>query len=100
MTDAESKLWRHFRLRQMLGLKFRRQHPCGKYIVDFACIDAKLVIEVDGGQLNDRNAQDKERMQWLESAGWKVLRFWNNELIENVEGVLDVIFAALKERQL
>ena len=97
MTDAELKLWRHLRLRQILGAKFRRQHPCGKYIVDFACIEAKLVIEVDGGQHGERNTQDGERTLWLESEGWKVVRFWNNEVLENTQAVLNVIHASLSK---
>lgn len=97
LTDAELRLWRHLRSRQILGLKFRRQHPCGKYILDFACIEAQLVIEVDGGQHSEQSAQDNERTLWLESTGWKVLRFWNNEVLENTEAVLSVIYKALEK---
>jgi very-short-patch-repair endonuclease len=91
MTEAESCLWQYLRMRQILGLKFRRQHPAGNYILDFACIDAKLVIEVDGGQHGELQTQDKTRTLWLEAQGWKVLRFWNNEVLQNTEGVLESI---------
>lgn len=82
-------LWQHLRARQILGLKFRRQHPVGKYILDFACVDAKLGIEVDGGQHNELQMQDNLRTSWLEEQGWMVLRFWNNEELQNTEGVLE-----------
>lgn len=75
MTDAETHLWQHLRARQIIGLKFRRQHPAGKYILDFACIEAKLAIELDGGQHNELQMQDNLRTAWLESQEWKVLRF-------------------------
>jgi len=84
-------------MRQILGLKFRRQHPAGNYILDFACIDAKLVIEVDGGQHGELQTQDKTRTLWLEAQGWKVLRFWNNEVLQNTEGVLESIYNALSK---
>lgn len=91
MTEAESYLWQHLRARQIHDLKFRRQHPVGNYILDFACIEAKLAIEVDGGQHNELQSLDNLRTAWLETQGWKVLRFWNNEVLQNVEGVLEVI---------
>lgn len=95
MTVAESHLWRRLRARQIHGLKFRRQHPVGNYILDFACIDAKLAIEVDGGQHNDMSINDGQRTAWLETQGWKVLRFWNNEILQNIEGVLAEVLNAL-----
>ena len=97
MTDAEKYLWQRIRMQQ-LGVKFRRQHPVGAYILDFACIGAKLVIEVDGGQHNELQTQDNARTLWLESQGWKVLRFWNNEVMQNIDGVLESIYTALSER--
>lgn len=89
MTDAEKKLWQGLR-RESLGVKFRKQHPIGPYIADFACLEPKLIVELDGGQHNDDEAidYDNKRTQFLEAQGFKVLRFWNNELLENSEGVL------------
>jgi very-short-patch-repair endonuclease len=95
-TDAERHLWRHLRNRQLQGCKFRRQHPFGGFILDFACLERKLVIELDGGQHADETAYDLTRTQRLEQAGFVVLRFWNNEVFENVEGVVEVILDALR----
>lgn len=95
MTDAEMYLWQHLRARQILGFKFRRQHPVGKYILDFACIEAKLAIEADGGQHIALQPQDIERTSWLSSQGWTVLRFWNNEVLHNANGVLEEIYSTL-----
>lgn len=91
-TDAEAKLWRALR-GQALGVKFRRQVPLGSYIVDFLCYHPRLVIEVDGGQHAD-NPYDAKRDAWLEAEGFRVLRFWNNEVLGNLEGVLQVIMQA------
>ena len=90
LTDTEALLWRHLRNGQMRGLKFRRQFPIGPYIVDFACWDARLVVEVDGGQHAD-NPSDKVRQKDIEESGFRVLRFWNNEVLDNLDGVLSVI---------
>ena len=95
-TDAERALWRHLRQRQMAGLKFRRQHPIGRYILDFVCLDARLVIELDGGQHADRQDADQERTAWLEARGYRVLRFWNTDVLEHPEGVWDLILRALR----
>ncbi len=76
MTDAEKRLWRELRLRQFDAHKFRRQFPLGPYIVDFVCLDARLVIEVDGGQHLD-SPEDRRRDAWLATQGFRVLRFWN-----------------------
>src|ERR1017187_166463 len=94
MTDAEQKLWRGLRGRQMAGWKFRRQHPFGNYILDFVSLDAKLVIEVDGGQHADQTRQDKVRDEALTQAGFKVLRFWNNQVLHETAAVLHNIFLA------
>lgn len=78
MTDAERKLWRGLRLRQMHGHKFRRQFPLGCYIVDFVCLEARLIIEVDGGQHADEEYGDAKRDAWLTEQNFRVLRYWNN----------------------
>jgi len=93
MTDAECKLWWHLRDKSF-GYKFRRQSLIGEFIVDFACHEKRLVIELDGDQHAD-SFQDKVRDAWLAEQGYKVLRFWNNEVFENLEGVLDTIYYAL-----
>lgn len=94
-TDVERRLWYVLRNRQLSGYKFRRQHPFLPYVVDFVCLECKLVIEVDGGQHADTATQDKVRTIFLQDLGYRVLRFWNNEVIENLDGVLTVILAAL-----
>ena len=94
-TNVERKLWRHLRDRGLGEAKFRRQHPIGRYVVDFACIEAGLVVEVDGGQHAERRAQDAVRTRYLEAKGFRVIRFWNNEVAENMEGVLATIGSAL-----
>jgi very-short-patch-repair endonuclease len=90
MTDAERKLWRALRSRQLATAKFRRQVPIGPYVADFMCYAARLVIEVDGGQHAD-SVRDRIRDRWFRENGFRVLRFWNNEVLRNVEGVLTVI---------
>ena len=95
MTDVERRLWLYLRGEQLEGYRFRRQVPIGDYVVDFACMKAKLVIELDGGQHAAAVDSDSRRTQWLESQGFTVLRFWNNAIIEELEGVLETIRAAL-----
>jgi len=73
------------------GLSFRRQHPIGRYIVDFVCLEKHLIIEIDGGQHDIERDKDEVRTKWLVSEGYRVLRFWNNEVLTNLEGVLDTI---------
>jgi very-short-patch-repair endonuclease len=96
-TAPEMRLWRHLRRFPTLGTHFRRQVPIGPYVADFACMAARLVIEVDGSQHGDAaiEARDETRTLWLEREGYRVLRFWNNELTENMQGVLEAIQAAL-----
>jgi len=89
-TDAERLLWSHLRARRLEGLKFRRQHPIGRYIVDFVCLEKAVIIEVDGGQ-HAYNQRDRERDEFLQRAGFRVLRFWNHEVFTNLWGVLEVI---------
>ena len=90
-TDAEQLLWRHLRMKQMEGLKFRRQQPIDNYIVDFVCFDNRIIIEVDGGQHAAEHNKDRERDSYLQQFGFKVLRFWNNEVLQNTNGVLEII---------
>ncbi|MBN2080532.1 MAG: endonuclease domain-containing protein [Spirochaetes bacterium] len=91
LTQAEEKLWRYLKSKQFLGLKFRRQQPIGSYIVDFVCFENRIVIELDGGQLNDNPDKDNERDNWLRSQGFVVLRFWNNEVMKNMKGLMAVL---------
>jgi very-short-patch-repair endonuclease len=95
MTDAEQALWARLRRRQMQGCKFRRQHPLGRYIVDFVCLERKLIVEVDGGQHQEQAGYDDERSQWLEERGYRVLRFWNNQVLSQPDSVLQAIYNAL-----
>ena len=96
-TVAEAKLWRQLRQFETRGTHFRRQVPIGVYVVDFACMAARVVIEVDGSQHGETPGllRDAERTRWLEGQGYRVLRFWNNEISQNLAGVLDGIHAAL-----
>lgn len=87
-------MWSALRDRRLARYKFRRQHPIDRYIVDFACTEYRLVLELDGSQHADRTT-DTRRTAWLESQGWKVMRFWNNEVLANTGGVIDTILRAL-----
>jgi very-short-patch-repair endonuclease len=95
-TDAERKLWRPISGGQVGGFKFRRQYPIDRYFVDFACREASLVVEVDGGQHAVNADYDAERTEVLARAGWRVIRFWNNQVLDEPIGVLDVILSELK----
>lgn len=77
-TDAEQRLWHHLRAHRFQGLKFKRQKPMGRYIVDFICMERQLIIEIDGGQHSEQMDYDQSRDAWLRSQGYTVLRFWNN----------------------
>ena len=99
MTDVERKLWRCLRHEQ-LGVKFRRQYPMGNYITDFVCLEKHLIIELDGGQHAEQAVYDKKRDAFFVAQGFKILRFWNNEVLENMDGVLTVILEALKDTPL
>ena len=97
MTDAERRLWRKLR-GNSLGVRFRRQVPIGPFIVDFACYERRLVIEIDGGQ-HLENARDEARDAWLRERGFRVLRFWNHDVLKNLDGVLQVIAAKVNPRR-
>ena len=90
-TDVERYLWNYLRRNQLNGFKFRRQEPIGRYIVDFVNFKRKIVIEVDGGQHAIEKAKDRKRDKWLMEQGFEVLRFWDNDVLRNIEGVLEVI---------
>src|SRR5262245_47846670 len=87
MTEAETKLWRMLRSRQIEGYRFRRQVPLGRYIADFVCHEARLIVELDGGQHDPLSQQETDRSRFLQSEGYRVIRFWNDEVLENPEGV-------------
>jgi Uncharacterized protein conserved in bacteria len=96
MTPEELRLWYLLRGRRFFGYKFRRQMPIGAYIVDFACYKARLIVELDGGQHQDKEKYDSHRTQFLNTNGWEVIRFWNNEFRMNEE---EVMMAILKRLQ-
>ena len=94
-TTAEQRLWYHLRAHRFMGFKFKRQKPMGRYIVDFVCLEHRLIIEVDGGQHAEQVAYDQYRDAWLRSQGYTVLRFWNNDVMQQMEGVLEQIRCTL-----
>ena len=94
-TDAEQKIWYFLRNRQFEKFKFRRQHPIGVYIVDFVCLEQKLIVELDGGQHAERANYDARRTNALHEKGYRLLRFWNNDVLLNTNVVLEKIFAEL-----
>ncbi len=96
MTDAEHRLWQRLRGRQLAGCKFRRQHPFLDYVLDFVCLESALVVDVDGGQHLD-NENDRERDSRLSEAGFRVLRFWNNQVLQETDSVVEAIWIALQE---
>ncbi len=97
MTDAERKLWSRLRTHQ-LGVHFRRQAPLGSYVLDFVCFSARVVVEVDGGQHAD-SEKDLVRVAWLQAQGFQVPRFWNNDVLQNIDGVLETIMAELNSAE-
>ena len=94
-TDAEKRLWAALRDRRLSGFKFRRQHRIGAYVADFACMECMLIVEADGGQ-HAESAKDAIRTQNLAQAGWHILRFWNHDILTNLDGVLTTIEAELR----
>src|SRR3990172_12450509 len=97
MTDAERWLWQRLRNRELAGWKFRRQHPIGPFIVDFVCIEKRIVVEIDGGQHAENLESDAKRSQYLKEKGYHVFRFWNNDVLQEGESVLSVILSFLEE---
>lgn len=97
-TPQEQKLWQLLRNRQTLGYKFKRQYPMGDYIVDFVCREKKLVIEIDGGQHNiiETISKDNQRSEFIKQRGFKIIRFWNTEIDNNIEGVYQTIINNLQ----
>jgi len=96
-TDAERVIWQQLSNRQLLGYKFRRQQVIGPFIVDFVCLEPKLVIEVDGGQHAEQQEYDQNRSHYLQRLGYRVLRFWNHEVLQNRLAVMEVIRLAVIE---
>lgn len=96
-TDAEQRLWHHLRDRRLGGFKFRRQATIGPFIADFACVELKLIVEADGGQHGGPG--DAERTRQLEALGWTIVRFWNNDILANTDGVLGSIMRAAEGRR-
>jgi adenine-specific DNA-methyltransferase len=97
LTDAERWLWQRLRNREFSGWKFRRQHSIGPYIVDFVCIEKRLVIELDGGQHAENLESDAKRSEYLKEKGYRILRFWNNDVLREGESVLNVILSCLEK---
>jgi very-short-patch-repair endonuclease len=96
-TDVEHLLWQKLRNRQLLNFKFRRQFPIDPFVVDFCCLELKLIIELDGSQHFGQATYDENRSFYLAQHGFKVIRFWNNEVIENCAGVLEKIYLVILE---
>ena len=96
MTDAETLLWHQLRGRRFQGFKFRRQRPLGPYILDFVCLEAGLVVEIDGGQHVEQQAYDLQRTALIEQAGFTVIRFWNHEVLNDPSAVLEAISQSLQ----
>jgi adenine-specific DNA-methyltransferase len=99
MTDADALLWFLLRNRRIAGAKFRRQHPVGRYILDYYCVENKLGIELDGGQHSEATDYDRHRDDWLRSQGIRMLRVWNNQMLLETEGVMEVIYQAIIEEE-
>jgi len=94
-TDAERRLWSGLRNRQLGGFKFRRQETIGRCVADFACVECRLIVEADGGQ-HDPDA-DRERTAYLNGLGWEILRFWNNDILQQTDGVLETILRVCED---
>jgi very-short-patch-repair endonuclease len=99
-TPAEAKLWKYLRSQNLDGTHFRRQYAIGNYIVDFCEPRAKLIIEVDGSQYLDQQDYDHERTQFLKAKGYRVLRFWNNDILQNIEAVMAAVLQTIPDKQI
>jgi len=100
LTEAERRLWSRLRRRQLDGYKFRRQHPIGIYVCDFICLEVRVIVELDGSQHLDRAPEDLHRDAFLRAAGFRVLRFWNGDVLTRTENVVETIFEALRRREI
>ena len=100
MTEAEKRLWQALRAHRLNGFSFRRQTPVGPYIVDFICHEHRLIVEVDGGQHAERLVADSERTRVLESMGYLILRFWNNDVLSNIDGALELMAFTIQSEAL
>jgi very-short-patch-repair endonuclease len=99
LTDAERRIWSRLR-REQLGCRFRRQHPLGGYVLDFACLDPKLIVEIDGSQHMDQVSYDERRTAWLTQQGFRVLRFWSNDALSQTDAVIAEVLAAVQAARL
>ena len=99
-TEAERRLWNHLRRRQLDGIKFRRQHPIDSFICDFICLEAAVIVELDGSQRVGQELYDAHRDAFLRSKGFRVLRFWNADVLARVDSVLETIFEALHRKEI
>jgi len=95
-TDAELRLWLRLKNRNLSGFKFRRQHPIPPYFVDFVCLEQKLIVELDGGQHAEQTSRDAERTAFLQSKAFRVIRFWNNDVLKQTDDVLEEILRQLR----
>ena len=98
LTEAEQRLWQKLKRRQLAGMKFRRQQPIGPFIVDFVSFECRIIVEVDGGQHAEEVRYDAHRTHWLETRGYRVLRFWNNEVLTHTEAVTQAILDCVERR--
>lgn len=99
MSQAEAKLWKHLRAHRMADVHFRNQHAIGNYIVDFCAPRKKLIIELDGSQHIEQQEYDEERTKFMEAQGYRVLRFWNHDVMNNIDSVLQVIWNVIHEQE-
>ena len=98
LTEAEQRLWQKLKRRQLAGRKFRRQQPIGLFIADFVCFECRVIVEVDGGQHGDQVHYDMHRTRWFETQGYRVLRFWNNEVLAHTDAVAQAILDCVEQR--